>query len=644
MIRKKPAALYLKTTTKVDSGHTVSVKGGILNNTTLNPRLLETTTTKGNTTTSVYTGIVATNSDNVLFTKKFVASATKFYSQVPFFNITSSNPSAYTVEESDINNVIDVKGVVGTYSASGLGASNKVLVKSTEGIIAGMVFSTQDNSTIADTNYVKVLSVDGPKALTLTSSSFSAAANSDLQFKASSSDGKLFVKTFKVIYKGNKNTVSQDGEVISFSHKTSTLSGAYVGTTPTAKIITDISINKNDISHLGETRTLNVTGSKGAIFSLTITKLGELAANTSVANKTYNFTTDTFTAAATTLANEVMDGSNVYSKSITFPSTTVVDEYQVLITAGTATTLDASVFGGSPSTPTFSIIQHPKTTVTISLSSSENASLYTDSGSDYGITDITSSGVRSSIAADEFSINWTVTTANTAGNAFNIIRQPTNQDFKGFDGFKRALADGAVDNSATVDLETTGHASLTYKVSYGTGDLVVGMKTVPGGVAISSITDANTIVLASAVTLTNHESLTFENGGTIVEFTDLKVAVNSTFATSTATSDTTSTLTASSGSSLFGLKTHDTAAYKSKLIGGLFTQSNTETDTVLNAFNPANGAATFSTAQTFDAAQKLEFNTSQTAVITGKGKVLNYGTLNTTMRLELDNILKLGLS
>ena len=151
MIRKKPAALYLKTTTKVDSGHTVSVKGGILNNTTLNPRLLETTTTKGNTTTSVYTGIVATNSD----------------------------------------------------SASGLGASNKVLVKSTEGIIAGMVFSTQDNSTIADTNYVKVLSVDGPKALTLTSSSFSAAANSDLQFKASSSDGKLFVKTFKVIYRGN---------------------------------------------------------------------------------------------------------------------------------------------------------------------------------------------------------------------------------------------------------------------------------------------------------------------------------------------------------------------------------------------------------------------------------------------------------
>ena len=65
---------------------------------------------------------------------------------------------------------------------------------------------------------------------------------------------------------------------------------------------------------------------------------------------------------------------------------------------------------------------------------------------------------------------------------------------------------------------------------------------------------------------------------------------------------------------------------------------------MLNAFNPANGAATFSTAQTFDAAQKLEFNTSQTAVITGKGKVLNYGTLNTTMRLELDNILKLGLS
>ena len=57
-----------------------------------------------------------------------------------------------------------------------------------------MVVSTQNNSTIADTNYVKVVSIDGPKQLTISSGSFSAAAGSSLQFKSSSSDGKLFVK------------------------------------------------------------------------------------------------------------------------------------------------------------------------------------------------------------------------------------------------------------------------------------------------------------------------------------------------------------------------------------------------------------------------------------------------------------------
>ena len=333
----------------------------------------------------------------------------------------------------------------------------------------------------------------------------------------------------------------------------------------------------------------------------------------------------------------------MYSKAITFPAITTLDTYQFLITAGAGTTLNAQTFGASPSTPTFSILQKPKTTVTITLASSENASSYIDSGNNYGAVNITSSGIPSSFSDDEFLIQWTVKSTDVAGNAFNIIRQPIASDFKGSNGLIYKIADGAFSDVATIDVETTGHSSITYKSSYGTSDLAVGMTL--NGVAITSITDSNTVVFASAQpAISNHDNLIFENGGTIVEFFELSATVLPTVVTSTATSNTTSTLTADSNNSLFGLKTHSTAAYKSKLIGGFFTKTDAETDTVLDAFNPATGAATFSTAQNFDATQTLEFNTSQAAVISAKCKISSYGSVNATITLELDNILKLGTS
>ena len=65
---------------------------------------------------------------------------------------------------------------------------------------------------------------------------------------------------------------------------------------------------------------------------------------------------------------------------------------------------------------------------------------------------------------------------------------------------------------------------------------------------------------------------------------------------------------------------------------------------MLNAFNPANGAVTFSTAQNFEADRVLELNTSQTAVISAICKVISYGSVDATVTLELDNILNLGTS
>jgi len=644
MIKKLPIDIYLKTTNKVDANHTVDIKGGLLNQSTLDSKLSETTTSAGNFTTNVYKGGVVTNKKNILFTKKFVAATSKFYQNAPDFTIRSSNASNYLVETSSDNTIITVKGTIGTYAANGsLGASNKVKVETTEGIIVGMVVATQNNTTLADTNYVRVTSIDGPKQLTLSSSSFSSAVNTVLHFKNSSSDNKVFVKTFTVSYIGNKGTTISDNDEIFFTHLTASLPGAYVGVTPVAKVINDISINTSDISHNGEQRTVIVTGSVGSVFNLTITKLGEAAGSSSVTDTTYNFTSDTFTTSTTTLSNQTIGSTGVYSKVITFPAATTLDTYQFLITAGSGTSLNAKVFGDTPSTPTFSILQKAKVTVTVSLASSENASSYNNSGSNYGVTNITSDGIPNTFGSDEFLIQWTVSTTNVAGNAINIIRQPVSSDFKGSNGLIYKIADGQASDSASIELETTGHPSISGKSSYGVTDLVVGMTL--NGIAITSFTGNKQVNFASAQPeIADHENLIFENGGTIVEFSEMNVVVAPTLVTTTATTNATSTLTAVSGSSLFGLKTHNTAAYKSKLIGGFFNKTDLDTDTVLNSFNPANGLAEFSVAQNFDADQKLEFDTSQTATITAKGRVINYGSLNATIRLELDNILKLGTS
>lgn len=635
MTRNIPVTVNFKTTEITDANHASTLKGGLLNNSTLSSLFTETTSTSGSKKTNVYSGSVVTNLNNNIFTKTFTASSGSYYSFIPTFEIKSKNENFYIVEESSNNVVVNTTGSI---------SGTKVSVKSTEGILKGMVVSTQNNSTIADTNYVKVISIDGPKQLTISSGSFSAAVGSSLQFKSSSSDGKLFVKTFNISYNADAGSSLFDNDIIDFKHATSSLPAANVSSVLVNKFIRDISINTLDISHNGEQRTLQVLGDASAVFSLTITKLGEAVGSSSVADKTYDFTSNTFTTSSTTLANQTIDSTGVYSKEIIFPAITAVDEYQFTITAGSNTTLYSPVFGESPTTPTFSIKQFPKTTVTITLVSSENASSYVDSGNNYGAVNITSTGARnSSEAGEEFVINWTVKTTDVAGNAFNIKRQPIDLDFKGSNGLIYKIADGAFSDVATIDVETTGHSSLSDKAGYGTSDLVVGMTL--NGIAINSITDANTIVFASAQpNITNHQNLSFDNGGTKVEFSSISVSVQSTFVTSTATSNTSSTLTADSNSSLFGLKTHDTAAFKSTLIGGFFTKTDAETDTVLDAFNPATGAATFSVAQSFDASQQLEFNTSQAANITAIGRVISYGNVDATITLELDNILNLGTS
>tara|TARA_R100000458_G_scaffold7792_1_gene6181 strand:+ start:8968 stop:10833 length:1866 start_codon:yes stop_codon:yes gene_type:complete len=621
MTARLPISLYLKTTHKVDSNATVATSD-YAKPSTLMSGVSEVNTTTGNTTTSVYEGLLTSNKDNVLFTKYFRSNSGYFYSESPSFLITSEKSSVYKITSSNDNfSTKKLGNIVGT----------KVTLNDTEGIKAGMVISTEDNSTIADTDYVRVVSVSNNRTLTI-SSSKTISADTDLIFKNKSSDGKLFLKYFTVTYNNDISTTAINRESIAFLHETQALPS-------TAKLIKSLSINKEDITYKGETRTFNVVGTPGAIFTLKITQ-------TTGTDETYNFSNDTFTVASTTLANQTIDSTGIYTDTVVFPAITADDTYQFLITAGSDTSLDSNTFGSSPSDPTFTIYQYAKTTVTFTLESSANSSNYTNSGSNYGVSNVTQDGIRGQ-AGTVFNISWSLVA--TDARPFSKIDDLAAEDWRNATGTIQKTVNGATSSSTNVDVETAGHTT-----SLSTTDLVAGMRVsgtnISGSPTVSSITDANTFVISAAQTLSNHDVLTFDNGGTIVEFTKLNFLLGdetekdetaALFTVDAATSDVnTVVLTAVGDSDIYDLKHHGTAARASKIVSGLRSGR----DTRVTGINYSTRTVELSANQSFEAGQKLGFNTSQRVTITAVGKILQFGNKSINVRLELDNILDVAVS
>ena len=221
--------------------------------------------------------------------------------------------------------------------------------------------------------------------------------------------------------------------------------------------------------------------------------------------------------------------------------------------------------------------------------------------------------------------------------------------------------DGAVTSGTNVDIETTGHTTSLSTASLAAGMVVDGQNITQAdprtNVTIASVTDANTIVLSEAQTsLANHDVLSFDNGGTTVQFTALKVEVPNTYAyvhedasetqnvkltSAAAAEEVTDSETDDAATSLHSLKSHSTAAYASTVISGKLPRT-----TYISATpaSPANGQTwEFSAAvDSVKAGDIIGFSNSNQATVTARGYVTSFGDKSVNIKLELDNILGVG--
>ena len=571
-MRKQIKKFYLKEVNSVLSNET-STTNDFLGRTTVSKNIKKSSSTVNNVENINYIGTITTNENNVIFTRTLKPDNGFCYVEEPEIEFTGDNAEFFTVEETKD---VQVEGYIGVYSSGSLIAGNKAIVASTEGIFPGMIVSTLDGTTLADSNFVRVNSVDTKTTLTLSSSSFTVPVDTQLLFKHAVNDGRVFLKNYKLIYNGNKGTVNFEKDTISFNRKVADLPGA-------AKTIRSISMDTTELSSSSVTRQFNVVGDPGAIFDLVVTKLGELTGSSSVTDKTYNFTSDTFTASATKLDDITIDSTGVYTDSVTFETVTSDDDYQFTITAGTNTSLDSTFFGSTPSTPTFTITQRGPHTLTFTLASSAHSSNYVNHGS-FGL-DVTKTADQGS-SVQAFTLIFPISTTDAAGAPF-IRRQPIKSDF------------------ANISANSNNINVTNLSVVYGHNE--------PGEI----LGDGTTIVT------TNETS-------------------NSTSATLTATSESSlNGLVVSSDTGEF-----PDEIVSSRVIGGFEIGENlgsddgeAETDGLfLTDINKSTGAAVFNTAVSFSG-QEIVFNTSQKVTIVATIQILSVGSANTNITLNLDNIL-----
>ena len=571
-MRKQIKKFYLKEVNSVLSNET-STTNDFLGRTTVSKNIKKSSSTVNSVENINYIGTITTNENNVIFTRTLKPDNGFCYVEEPEIEFTGDNAEFFTVEETKD---VQVEGYIGVYSSGNLIAGNKAIVASTEGIFPGMIVSTLDGTTLADSNFVRVNSVDTKTTLTLSSSSFTVPVDTQLLFKHAVNDGRVFLKNYKLIYSGNKGTVNFEKDTISFNRKVADLPGA-------AKTIRSISMDTTELSSSSVTRQFSVVGDPGAIFDLVVTKLGELTGSSSVTDKTYNFTSDTFTASATKLDDITIDSTGVYTDSVTFETVTSDDDYQFTITAGTNTSLDSTFFGSTPSTPTFTITQRGPHTLTFTLASSAHSGNYVNHGS-FGL-DVTKTADQGS-SVQAFTLILPISTTDGAGAPF-IRRQPIKSDFTNISA-----------NSNNINVTNLS-------VAYG------------------------------------HEQPGEPEGdGT------------TTVTTNETSSSTSATLTAASGSSLNGLVVSSEtgefpdANVSSRVIGGFEIGENlgsddaeAETDGLfLTDINRSSGAAVFNTAVSFGG-QEIIFNTSQKVTIVATIQILSVGSANTSITLNLDNIL-----
>ena len=171
---------------------------------------------------------------------------------------------------------------------------------------------------------------------------------------------RVVAKQFVVKYNGTQEVPCGD-HVINWAHHTDLLESGSSGQSQ-PKII-NTNINTENLTANGGTKTLYISGTPAqATFSINITRTSDF--------KSYDFTENIFTAGASDLIDQTVDGDGKYNIDILFPSLSSDDTYNITITAKTTeTTHDTTVFESGVSS-TFEIKQYANKTVTLTTNGS----------------------------------------------------------------------------------------------------------------------------------------------------------------------------------------------------------------------------------------------------------------------------------
>tara|TARA_R110002012_G_scaffold307837_1_gene513600 strand:- start:1595 stop:3181 length:1587 start_codon:yes stop_codon:yes gene_type:complete len=164
-------------------------------------------------------------------------------------------------------------------------------------------------------------------------------------------------KVFVISAKASVNTIYND-----IHFKESIGSGESVGVNNTViKEISGVALDTSDVPTGGQTRALTVNGAENSEFSFFLKRNSD--------NKTYDFTSNTFTASSTTSGDITIGSSGVSQTSFVIPSSTSLDSYSLQLSVNTSslTILPSSLSG------VFTFNQVNDVTVTITCVSANAA-------------------------------------------------------------------------------------------------------------------------------------------------------------------------------------------------------------------------------------------------------------------------------
>jgi hypothetical protein len=416
----------------------------------------------------------------VLFTKTFWTGPKNDFLVTPFYELNSLAVSSgdYIIEETQDNYNVD-KTLLSQVNNS------HIIPIDTTDILPGMQVT---GSTLVTCSYdpvsnptptnicwpgfgmdIRVVNVDHNNNQVYLSESITSLSTGDiLNFSTISysdmgsgyiTGGRVVAKKFTVKYNGSASVACGD-HVINWAHMSGYTELANQGTQPK---IFSTNIDTSDLSTNGDTRRIQINGTKNlATFSINITRQSDF--------KSYDFTTESFTAAASDLIDQTVDSKGYYSTNIVFPQSSVDDVYDVTITPKTVedkayltTVLNTGV------SSTFQINQYISKTVTLTTDAT-TAGLTLAAG----LTGLTMSGQPGTVRRIK-TPSWTGTITKSGGEVLYINRNPqpckiTLTDSSGGDfNFNTTSTTDGADNGTEARLIPTitgaGTATLTATIT-----------------------------------------------------------------------------------------------------------------------------------------------------------------------------------